>query len=303
MSVFERRRTGIVPPVLWTRGQGCGELAALLSDGDPVRVKGDVAEECIRHRADLLVSRRLSDFDLVSQAVPIDFEPEEVGAVVAAVAGGPHSPLAARIARQLGDALGRDALMACAYRDEPSRERAVSLIEHLYQEVPELEYRVVEAEDAAGLVAQLPERSMLVLGAPGGNWFQRTIFGQGARLRQRSPSGAVVVKRAPTRVFQVMIDPVFVGPLRQAGDILRVHHEAVLAVVDRARLVGLVDRAVLEAVDPETPVSAVMTEPESVRLDAPVEDAMPLADRFGSAPLPVVDDDGMLVGGLPLDPG
>lgn len=298
MSVFELRRAGIAPPVLWTRGQGCGELAALLSDGDPVRVKGDLVEECIRHRARLLVTRRLTDLDLVSQVVPIDFDPDGVSAVVAAVAGGPHSPLAARIARRLGEALGLDALMACAYRDEESRERAVSLIEHLYQDVPELEYRVVEATDASGLVAQLPDRSMLVLGAPGGNWFQRTIFGQGARLRQRAPAGAVVVRSAPTRVFQVMTDPVFVGPLREAGDILRVHSEEVLAVVDRARLVGVVDRQVLEDAEPHTPVSALMVDPEAVLLDAPLSDALPLADRFRSAPVPVVDEDGMLVGAV-----
>ena len=44
--------------VVWTRGNGCSELAALLSEDVPDRITGDLVEQCINHRADLLVSRR-----------------------------------------------------------------------------------------------------------------------------------------------------------------------------------------------------------------------------------------------------
>lgn len=295
MAAPAGRRTS---PVLWTRGEGCGHLAGLLSDREPVRVVGDLAEACITHRAGLLVSKRLTAFDLIDVAVPVDFQPDGVELVVAAVAGGPHSPLAASIAYRLGRALGKPALMACAYRDDAGRAQAVSLIESLQPEVPGIEYRLVQTEDASGIVTGLPDRTLLVLGAPGGSWFHRTVYGPGAKLRHRAPNGAVVVRRAPLRVFQAMSDPVFVGPLRQAGDILRVHGEETLAVVDRARLIGLVRRSDLAAVEPHTPVTAVMIPPVSVFLGSPVEEAAGFEGIFGDDPVPVVDGDGRLVGGV-----
>jgi hypothetical protein len=285
------------PPVLWTRGNGCAELAALLSGPEPVRVQGDLEQECVRHRAELLVSRRLPHTDLTSVAVPVDFAREGVGSVVAAVAGGPHSPLAARVARRLGRTMGLHASMVCAHRDDEGRAEAVSLIETLYVEVPGLEYRLIEADGPAALVAQLPEDALLVLGAPGGNWFQRTMFGRGARLRQAAPAGAVIVRQAPPRVFQRMGEPVFVGPLREAVDILRIHREPVLAVVDSAKLVGIVRRDALEIADPGVPVSELMEEPVWIPADATVAEAVEIAGSFDGA-LPVVDDDGRVVGGF-----
>ncbi len=37
--------------VVWTRGKGCAELADLLTGGGSSRITGDLAEECINHRA------------------------------------------------------------------------------------------------------------------------------------------------------------------------------------------------------------------------------------------------------------
>ena len=292
-------------PVLHTRGAGCAELAELLSLVPPVRVKGSVHDACVEARSDLLVARRLSSsLDVVSQVVPDGFDPASTKHVVAAVSGGPHSPLAARIARRLGEAMDAKSLMVCAYRDDATHAEALGLIERLYSEVPGLEYRTVEASDAAGLVEQLPEQSALVLGAPGGSWLQRTFFGQGARLRQNAPAGALVAMAAPERVYQAMGDPVFVGSLREVGDILRIHSERILAVADRAVLVGLVDRETLESSDPGTMVHEVMFEPVSVPLDAPLSEARVLAGRFGGEAIPVTNEDGYLVGGLvmPADP-
>lgn len=93
--------------VVWTRGKGCAELADLLAFNETNRIVGDVDDACISQRADLLVSKRLpGDFDLVSVAVPVDFQPKKVTSVVATVAGGPHSLLAAETAAQLGRSLG-----------------------------------------------------------------------------------------------------------------------------------------------------------------------------------------------------
>lgn len=290
---------GVSPPVLWTRGKGCAELAALLSAGEPVRVTGDVAETCIRHRAELLVSRRINpSFDLVSVAVPVEFEPGGVGSVVAAVAGGPNSLLAAQVTRRIARALGVEAAMVSAYRDDEDRGKALATVEAVYRLLPDLSYRLVQVRDVRALTEGLAEDTLLVLGAPGGNWFQRMMFGRGVRLRQQAPNGAVIVRRAPRRVFQVMGDPVFVGPLREAVDILRVHPQRMLAVVDRSRLIGLVDRDALHLAEPGAPVEAFMEPPVSVPLDAPLEEAEELRGRFGVDPIPVTDEEGRLVGSL-----
>ncbi len=291
-------------PVLHTRGAGCAELAELLSLVPPVRVKGNIHDACVEARTDLIVAKRLSSgFDIASQVVPDGFDPAVTEHVVAAVSGGPHSPLAARIARRLGEAMGAKSLMVCAYRDDETHAEALALIEHLYSEVPGLEYRTIEAEDAAGLVAQLPEQSALVVGAPGGSWLQRTFFGKGAQLIQNAPAGALVARSAPERVYQAMGDPVFVGSLREVGDILRIHEERILAVADRAVLVGVVDRETLEGSDPGRMVHEVMSEPVSVPLDASLSEAQSLAERFGSEAIPVTNEDGYLVGGLVLPGG
>jgi CBS domain-containing protein len=302
MRIVDPSRNRVSRPVLWTRGQGCHELAETLSDVEPVRVVGDIGEACIRHGAELLVSRRMSSsFELVNAAVPVDFDPSSFGSVVAAVAGGPHSELAVRIAERIGKVTDTEAMVTCAFQEESDRERAVGTVERLFEKVPGIEYRMVKAADATELVSGLPERSLLVLGAPGGGWLQRTFFGPGAKLRSEAPAGAVVVRRSPDRVFQVMTDPLFVGPLREAVDILRLHSEPVLAVVDRAQLIGIVRRSVLELADPGVPVQALMEAPESVAMTAPVEDARQLASRFQGAAVPVVDDDGRLVGALAAD--
>ncbi|MGF1668227.1 MAG: CBS domain-containing protein [Acidimicrobiia bacterium] len=302
MRIVRRSQDGVARPVLWTRGQGCRELAEMLSEVEPVRVVGDIGEACIRHGAELLVSRKLSaSFDLINTAVPVDMDPDSMSTVVAAVAGGPHSELAVRVSERLARSTDRQALVTCAFQEEEDRERAVATIERLRAAVPGVEYRLVKAADAGELVSQLPERSLLVIGAPGGGWLQRTFFGPGAKLRSGAPAGAVVVRRAPDRVFQLMTDPQFVGPLREAVDILRLHSEPVLAVVDRAVLIGVVRRSSLELADPGVPVEALMEAPASVSMTAAVSEAAGLGERFRGGAIPVVDDDGRLVGALPAD--
>lgn len=299
MRVIDRPDQGLPRPVLWTRGQGCGELAELLSEVEPIRVVGDVVDSCIRHGAELLVSRKLpGSFELVSVAVPVDLDVEAMSTIVATVAGGPHSELAVRVAARLGKVTGREALVTCAFQEEDERERAVATIERLYAKVPGIEYRLVKANDAGELVSQLPDRSALVVGAPGGGWLQRTFFGPGAKLRSEAAAGAVVVRRAPDRVFHHMSDPIFVGPLREAVDILRLHSEPVLAVVDRAQLIGVVRRIALELADPGVPVEALMEAPASIPMTASIEAARPLLKRFAGAAIPVVDDGARLVGAL-----
>lgn len=286
--------------VVWTRGNGCSELAELLSDVTPDRISGDLVEQCINQRADLLVSRRLpGSFDLVNVAVPLDFEPENVTGVVSAVAGGPHSFLAAETASRIGRRLGVEAEMISAVRPGVDPGEAEELLVHIGLSLPEMGGRVVEVEGIAELVEQLDEGSLLVLGAPGGSWLQRSRFGPGARLRSKAPAGAIMVRSAPDRVFRWMGDPVFVSPLRLADDTLLLHPQKVLAVADEGMLIGLVRRESLETAGTSA-VGSVMEAALSTKVDETIAEAMQLEPTFGRDPIPVTDHDEHLVGGLSL---
>ncbi len=290
--------------VVWTRGRGCVELAALLAaEGEPARIGGDLVIECIDRRADLLVAKKLpGDFELVSVAVPVDFQPEKVTSVVAAVGGGPHSLLAATVAARLGHALGVPSEMVSALVPFDGAPGAVEVLDRIGTSVPEISGRVVEVDGMDGLVEGLDEGALVVLGAPGGSWLQRAMFGPGARLRRTAQAGAIVVRSAPDRVFRFMGEPVYVAPLRQATDTLRFHAENTLAVAEEGRLIGLVRRERL--LDAGTaPVGSVMEDAVSVRVDGTIEEAWELEPDFGEDPIPVTDHDEYLVGGLSLPVG
>lgn len=286
--------------VVWTRGSGCSELAELLSHEAPNRISGDIVEGCISERADLLISRRFpSSFDLVSVAVPLDFVPENVARVVSAVAGGPHSFLAADTASRIGRRLGVEAEMISAIKPGDDPKEANDLLEHIGLSVPEMGGRVVEVDGISDLVAGLDGTTLVVLGAPGGSWLQRSMFGPGARLRSKAPAGAIMVRSAPDRVFRWMGEPVFVSPLRLADDTLLFHPEKVLAVADDGMLVGLVRRESLESAGASS-VGSIMEEAVSAKVDETIAEAMQLEPTFGSDPIPVTDHDEHLVGGLSL---
>ena len=285
--------------VVWTRGKGCGELAELLSEDAP-RVTGDAAEACIEHRADLLVARKMpGSFDLVSVAVPVDFQPEKVTSVVATVAGGPHSLLAAETAVNLGSSLGVPARMVSASAPDEDHTEAQEVLAQIGLNLPGLAGEVLEVDGVGELVESLDDGALLVLGAPGGSWLQRSMFGPGARLRRTAQAGAVVVRSAPERVFRFMDDPVYVAPLRHADDTLRIHTEDTLAVADEGRLVGVVRRERLEDAGRHH-VESVMEEAISVRVDETMLEAWELEPTFGHDPIPVTDHDDYLVGGLSL---
>ena len=289
--------------VVWTRGRGCAELAGLLAEGEPSRIAGDIEDECIGRRADLLVSRRIpGSFELISVAVPVDFQPDNVTSVVATVAGGPHSLLAAETASQLGRALHVQAEMVSAASPDDGPESAKDVLNQIGGTLPDLGSRVVEVDGITELVDSLDDGALLVLGAPGGSWLQRSMFGPGARLRRTAQAGAVVVRSAPERVFRYMGDPVYVAPLRLADDTLRFHAEGTLAVADEGRLVGLVRRERLAEAG-GSPVGDIMDEAMSVRVDETMTKAWALKPTFGPDPIPVTDHDEHLVGGLSLPAG
>ena len=289
--------------VVWTRGRGCLKLAELLGGLEPSRIEGDLGAACIDRRADLLVSRKLpGGFDLVSVAVPVDFQPEKVTSVVATVAGGPHSVFAATVAARLGETMGVPAEMVWAAVPDSGSQPANNILERITALVPGIAGRVVEVAGIAELVEGLDDGALLVLGAPGGSWLQRAMFGPGARLRRTAQAGAVVVRSAPDRVFRFMGEPVFVAPLREAADTLRFHEENTLAVADQGRLIGLVRRERLLGAG-SAAVGSVMEDAMSVRVDETIAEAWELEPAFGDDPIPVTDHEENLVGGLSLSVG
>lgn len=296
MPAEDRRSEPRVWTVLWTRGKGCSELAELLGHRAE-RVSGDLVEVCLEHRPDLLVSRKFPSLDLVPVAVPRDLEAKQVAGVVAAVGGGPHSALAARLAARLAAALGVGARLVSAYRTEEERAGAHAALEAAREVVPHLEGEAVEADTPAEIVARLPKGSLLVFGAPGGSLVQRMFLGPGARLRAGAPAGAVMVREATPRAFHRMTTSPYVSPHLLVADARRlVQGGEAVPVVEEGRLVGMLRPADLAGGDGERPVAEVMRDPVSVPYDALLEEAAGHLD--GEGPLPVVDGEQRLIGAL-----
>jgi hypothetical protein len=286
--------------VVWTRGKGCLELAEALGGDSAGRIQGDLTEGCISERADVLVSKKLpSGFDLANVAVPVDFDPEKVTSVVATVAGGPHSALAAETASLLAAALGVPGEMLSAAEDEGEIDSAREILDQVGAHIPGLKRRVVVVDGISDITDELDDGALLVLGAPGGSWLSRSRTGPGARLRRTAQAGSVIVRSAPDRVFRFMGDPVYVAPLRHADDTLRMHTENTLAVADEGRLIGLVRREGLLKAGGD-PVASVMEDAMSVRVDETIIEARELEPTFGPDPIPVTDHEEHLVGGLSL---
>ena len=282
------------PPfhAVWSRGHGCRELANAL-DGGAQRVDGNTEAACVEERASLLVSRRMSTrFDLVSMAVPHELELEAAEAIVALVGGGPNSRLAANVTVRVGRSLGIPTRMLCAYRTEGEQAGALTTVEQVFALEPSLEFRTVQADSASEIVESLGPHEVAVLGAPAGWWLQRQIFGTGARLLANVPAGAVVVKDAPTRAFQMMDEPVGVGPLMAVRDARLLFSERRLAVVDENRFLGMVSQSSLAEAEPSALVGDLMDEVEALRQTDPLPDVSSSADL----PIPVVDGNGRLMG-------
>lgn len=286
--------------VVWSHGAGCPQLASLLADGRPQRAGPDVPASCIAARADVLVARRLTSFDLVPVVVPHGFDPRSVRAVVAAVAGGPHSLFAARVAERLGAALGVPTSLIAASAGSRSDDHAEAALGRAAAAVSMPEGRVVRAANPGAAVRALPAGSLLVLGAPGGTWWRRQFAGAGHQLRTGAPAGAVVVRTAPRRCFQEMSPPAAMGREMPALAARQLTAEPVIPVAESGRLIGLVRRQALDAATPATTLGSLMEPPCSVRLEDPLEAALSAASLLEGAAVPVVDGENRLCGLLSL---
>jgi len=283
--------------VAWTRGEGCEALADLLSDGHASFAEGDLRDACIAARADMIVQRKLTSFDLVNAVASNRFDVERVSSVVAAIGGGPHSLLAGQIAQRISRAAGIPGAIVAASRTEEEDDVNRANLDQIGEELEGMDRRVERVSSAGELVSRLDEGTLLVLGAPGGSWFQRQFFGPGRRLIQAAPGGIIVVRGSPRRCFQSAAEARAIGPLLSVGEAAAVSSASIMPVADAGKLVGLfrLDAgARLDAI-----VQDVMEDPLFLEVDDPVDASTDLRSFFDGAPIPIVDRRGRLVGVLP----
>ncbi len=283
------------PPVVWTRGSGCRELAEVISGDAAIQVDSDPAATCIRTGAGLIVSRRLSSFDLCSVAVPSGFSADETAGVVAAVGSGPHSSLAAGVARRIGRGLGVPARAVYAHGSSEPTPAAVRIVQDLDDQFPDLNIETVSAASPEAMVRALPAGTLLVVGAPGGSWFQRQFFGPGARIKHKASGGTIVVKAAPARVYQVMGPPTAFGPHMRVADALAVGTGDVVVAAE-STLLGVVPAATLGAADLDAELGALAGEAAFLAPEETIAYARDLVDDTDGMTIPVVDGSGSLVG-------
>jgi CBS domain-containing protein len=286
--------------VLWTRGQACARIAELVSGGTASRADGDLKTACIANRANVLVTQRAASFDLASTLVPlgIDDDSPDPPLVIGAVGTGPHSPLVAATTSRLAAGLGADAILITMSPDEEDDAEAHGVLVEMAAHAPGADTRAVRADNPAALLNSLPPTGLLVLGAPGGSWWQRQFFGAGRRLIHAAPAGSVIVRAAERRCFHEVEEMTAVGPLMRAADAATVATAPVIPVVDGGIVIGQVRVDALRTTNGSTRVGDLAEAPITVLADEPIDAITDLAARLGGAPVPVVDDESRLLGGV-----
>jgi hypothetical protein len=285
--------------VVWTRGPGCCDLAEIVSGGSAVRADADLKTACITAGANVVVSAKAGGFDLAASIVGYGFDAEHpLPAVVGAIGTGPHSPLVAETTRRLAAGLGGDAVLVTMARDDEEQNEAVALLDRFADLVPGAATKCVTASRASDLVESLPPDALIVLGAPGGSWWQRQFFGPGRRLIHAAPAGAVVVRAAARRCFHDLVPLSGVGPLMRAADVAAVAEHAVIPVLDEGAVIGLARCSTARNGTPHRQAGDFMEDPVTVGAAERVQAAIEVADHFDGSPVPVVDDDGRLLGGI-----
>lgn len=284
---------------MWTRGKGCSHVADLVSGGTATRVEGDLKSACIANGTNVVVTAKAHSFDLASTIVPHSInDATSAPTVVGAVGTGPHSPLVAQTTGRLADAYGGRSIVVTMARQQHEEAPARRVLDQLAPLAPGADLRLVHADTAAELVASLPGDTLLVLGAPGGSWWQRQFFGPGRRLIHAAPAGSIVVRAAARRCFHDLSPLAPMGAPMLARDAFAVMDEAAAPVVDGGKVIGCIRRSAVTDAAPGATVGDIMEDPVTVAADELVSSATNLASHLEGAPIPVVDDDGKLLGGL-----
>jgi CBS domain-containing protein len=288
-STAERR-------VVWAGGSQAQDLANSLAASEVTKAGSNLASSCIDARADLLVLSNRTSLDLCSVAVPHSFSSQATASIVAAVGGGPHSFLAATLASWLSDALGVPASAVFGYSDPAGLSGAHAVLDQLTDRLPQLTSRTVEALSPSAMVQALPSGTLLVVGAPGGSWFQRRFFGPGARIRAKASDGTIVVNYRPACVYQIMQPPIAFGPKMRVADALQLSEGLDVHVAERGKLLGTVRIEALDHADRDQEIHQIMDTEIFLSVDDPINEAVELVTLHDNGLVPVVDDQSYLVG-------
>ena len=256
----------------------------------------DVAESCIRARATLLVSKHLTSPGLCNLAVPHGFSPAATRSIVAAVGSGPHSRLAATLAYALAQQLGVPVRAVYGHHDSGERSRALEILNGITAHLPGIAVEPIQALSPAAMVSALPIGTLLVVGAPGGSWFQRQFFGPGARIRAKAPSGTIVVKHAPARVYQIMQSATAFGPHMRVADALQLTNTQHLIVAQEGRLLGLVSKSALAEARPDLELHDIMESPVFLSPEEDLDHSAELINHHRGSAIPVVDSRDRIIG-------
>lgn len=290
VSPYESRR------IVWAGGREAKGLANVLNGAPAERVGAHLATSCVDSRADLLVLSNPTSFDLCSLAVPHAFDHVATRSIVAAVGGGPHSVLAATLADWLSLRLGVPACAVYGYRDPKEAGAGEEALSNTASRLPRLETRMVEAHSPAAMVGAFPPGTLLIVGAPGGSWFQRRFFGPGARIQAKAAGGTIVVKHNPSRVYQVMQPPVAYGPKMRVSDALELSEGSDVVVADHGTLLGVAAAEDLRAARGGLELLDVIGGDAFLSPEDEVSEVLGLLASHGGSPIPVVDDEMCLIG-------
>ena len=287
--------------VAWSRGKGCLPLAEALADDKPTGLGSDLASSCVDNGVDFLVARRAARFDLVPTATPHSIDLESTTSVTAAIGDGPHSKLAAAVAARLAGRLDVPGELATVFRTEDASSQTMHRLGLLADLFPQLGTRAIKGATARDLIDTLSPATLLIVGAPGGSWFQRQLVGPGHRLLVAAPAGTVVVRSAPRRCYREAVDArgIAVSPLLSLIDARSLVTLDTVPVAHEGRLVGIL-RAVAVAAGSDAALVADVMEPVvAVGATEPIDAIGEIADFMGRGPVPVIDRNERLVGVIP----
>ena len=284
----------------WTRGEGCQTLASLLAE-EPTSISDDLRRSVIDNKVELLVTKKMSSFDLTSVAIPSAFDAENLTSVVAAVGGGAHSPLAAEVASTVGRSLGLPVTLKTVYRPDEQAE-AEQRLARMADAFPGVKTDALESSTVRAILEGVDDSALLVVGAPGGSWLNRQLFGPGHRLIAGSAGGTITVRFSDRKVFHDTVDAngFALGARMLASTAFELVNHAVVPVADEGFLTGIVRRAELASSLPAATVADLMEDPVSLLHDEPLHAAGDLDEHMEGSPIPVTDSDGRLVGVLPV---
>lgn len=188
--------------VVRTGGIQAGDLARALSDGTATKPGANLTASCIESKPALVVLSNRTSFDLCSTVVPHGFNSEATRLVVAAVGGDPDSLLAATLADWLSQMLGVPACALYGHSDPSDLAHGEVFLRRTVARLPGMDVRTVDVSGPAAMVGALRAGTLLIVGPPGGSWFQRRFFRPGARIVVEAPSGAIVVNHNSTRTLR-----------------------------------------------------------------------------------------------------